>query len=156
MSKQKATKFCRTYLGLRAVSLSLKLLAQRELEVVYPFTSALILTVIPLGLDMSSVLEGHHRVQRCAAGVPCLRLLQFIICHPSAKSKKRRSKSLSWANLTYDRSVVRNESLVRWLLEHGADPSRGQPRWNEYDPEDDRNAGAALNSAANVCEVAVF
>jgi ankyrin repeat protein len=58
--------------------------------------------------------------------------------------------------LTYTRSVVQNESLVRWLLEQGADPTRGQPRWNENDPEDDRNAGAALNSAANACNVAVF
>lgn len=45
---------------------------------------------------------------------------------------------------------------MRWLLENGADPTHGEPRWNENNPEDDRNAGAALNSAASAGTIAVF
>lgn len=45
---------------------------------------------------------------------------------------------------------------MRWLLENGADPTRGKARWNQSTPQDDRNAGAALNAAAGAGEIAVF
>lgn len=45
---------------------------------------------------------------------------------------------------------------MRWLLENGADPTHGKPRWNENNPNDDRNAGAALNLAARAGTPAVF
>ena len=46
---------------------------------------------------------------------------------------------------------------MRWLLENGADPTRGTPRWNQgHDPQDDWNTGAALNAAAWVGTIAVF
>lgn len=52
--------------------------------------------------------------------------------------------------------MVQDEHILRWLLENGADPTRGEPRWNQNDPHDDRNAGAALNTAASAGTIAAF
>ena len=56
--------------------------------------------------------------------------------------------------------AVQHELIVRYLLDAGASPRRGPPRWNEHlppsHPDFDLNAGAALNSAASASTPAIF
>lgn len=88
--------------------------------------------------------------------VPCIMCYPFDIFTQMLPLLNKHIEICCEIELTYARSVVRSEPLVRWLLENGADPTRGEPRWNEDIPGDDRNAGAALNAAANACEITVF
>ncbi|MCJ1433061.1 Ankyrin-2 [Xylographa pallens] len=57
----------------------------------------------------------------------------------------------------YDRYVMRDETLVRWLLDHGADPNIGAPyTFVPSDSDPVPNCGEALDFAAGYGSVVIF
>lgn len=53
-------------------------------------------------------------------------------------------------------ALVKNEALLGWLLEHGADPNLGPPVDHRPDSAPVSNSGSALNCAASVATPEVF